>query len=304
MVGFHWPKRDERGGLRLTGLQDGSRLEPPPPATREPMLALVESEQSLSGLDWRTGESQWRCEGPGRVAVLTRDGDAWLPLLLFHVEKPEATIYRQAVPLGPDGRYALPQPSLATFGPSPEDNWQAFPLPWEAPGRKRLNQAVLPALGCLALLVLSAFRQSRPKTILLVACLLIVPAAVGGLELMDHRLAPEQRFDWKGWYWLWPYALSLPGRLPLILPLLMLLGVCLVWRLHRRPWVLTGLAACLALIWLFGQDPADANWNLLWALRIPGGLWIASPMPWMIAVSLWTRRREPRKAKAIEGVTR
>jgi hypothetical protein len=149
--------------------------------------------------------------------------------LAFHTSKPESTICRQALPVGPDGKYRLP--AARFIEPAAEDVGSIVPLPWVNRARQRLPQAILPALLCLVFLAYLVRKRKRLGIALLV-CMLVIPMVVVGLWLAQDFKFEEQRYTWKDWYLIWPYVLSAGGEwTPKVL--LACLVAWLIWRVGR-----------------------------------------------------------------------
>src|SRR5262249_8606475 len=140
---------------------------------------------NVTGLDAATGAVRWRCEGPGRVAALVPGvNPSGLSDIWFHTLKPEHTVCRQALPVGPDGRYGSPLLSSVEYGPPPEDPWAVVPLPWAEPAQRRWPQALLSAAVAAGLVLCFARLGKRRVALRLLACLLLVPLLLAGPELL------------------------------------------------------------------------------------------------------------------------
>jgi outer membrane protein assembly factor BamB len=134
---------------RKLGQSPGSAGEPAgDQRPSAPTLVVMNAPGIVYGLDSRTGQTLWRCSGPGRAIGLSPDdnpGD--LPSVWYHTFKPEGTtICRVALPVDSNGKYIQPPATPVAFGPPPVDNWVVRPLPWENQARKRLSYALLPGL--------------------------------------------------------------------------------------------------------------------------------------------------------------
>jgi tRNA A-37 threonylcarbamoyl transferase component Bud32 len=184
--------------------------------------------------------------GSGRkIAILppvTPDGP---PSVVCHLDRPPATVCRQIEIV--DGRRLAPLPD---FGPQSADGRLIIPLPWAPLGHQRLTQAAGLALAALGLVMVFALAKRRRTAGWLLVLLVGVPLLVGIILLFQQRALAEERYDWGGWYWLWPYALSgLRG-----------------WELLRNPlvWMLAWtVLLVLRRLWAKGTHPG--------AGRVPSG---------------------------------
>jgi hypothetical protein len=217
---WEWPLTDDLGGI----------LDIQPAGQEHPAVVVVRSNNVAYGLDGPTGRLRWRCDGPGRPAALLPGGDSGgLPSIQFHVSKPEITIYRQAVPVGPDGKYRPPVPAPLAYDSPTADPWEIISLPWEYQGRHRMMQALVPGLACLGLLVYFALQRKWRITIGLLMCFFVIPPVIAGFELRANHKFAEQHYAWGGWYWLWPYLLGAPLGLTLLKSPLLWMLAWLVW---------------------------------------------------------------------------
>jgi hypothetical protein len=194
---WQWPLPGGRGEI----------LDIHPAGKAHPAVVVVRSGNTAYGLDGRTGRLRWRCDGPGRpVASLAGDNADGLPLIWFHTAKPESTICRQALLVGPDNKYRFPTPA---FIDTPADDvGLIIPLPWINGAKQRAGHAILPAMVCLVLLAFLAWKRRWRKTIALLVFLTVIPIAVAMHHVAFDSKLEEQRYSWTGWYWIWPYVLS------------------------------------------------------------------------------------------------
>src|SRR5262249_51489533 len=121
------------------------------------VFVAVRTPGTVFGLDSPTGKSAWRGDGPGRLMALSAGSEPGdLPTALYHSTKENTTACRQAWPFvlpaeGAPGQYTPPAAAPIVYPPPPDDPWLTVPLPWEHRARKRLGEALLPALACLIL---------------------------------------------------------------------------------------------------------------------------------------------------------
>jgi hypothetical protein len=264
---------------------------------------LMPWESRVEGLEPSTGKVCWRCAGPGRAAVLAPGDDSnELPQVWFHTAQPTSTIYRRALPVLPSGRYGPLALTPVAYGSDPGDRWLVVPLPWVNPARQRLAQAVLPGVACLGLLGYFALRRRRAILIGLAACAVAVPLVVAALELRnwENRISHEQDFAWGGWYWIWPYALSVPAEYSVPV----LVAVVVVGLLFCLPlkWRLIGFGVLVffpALYFFASSGPMDARPWWEQSVRVPGGLTFKSPLWWMLVWLFWVFRPVLGKANAL-----
>jgi hypothetical protein len=82
------------------------------------------------------------------------------------------------------------------------------PLPWEYHGQHLADKAILPALLCVGLLGFFGWRGRWITFMVMVLVFLAVPAAVALIQWDQSAkaLAPEQHYNWSGWYWIVPYT--------------------------------------------------------------------------------------------------
>jgi outer membrane protein assembly factor BamB len=265
---WEWPLTGSAGGV----------LDVQPACKGRPAVVAVWSGSTVYGLDGATGKPRWRCDGPcNPTALAPGAGAGGMPGIVFHVAAPESTVCRQALPVLPDSSsYGQPVTAPPIDYPRDEERWSVIPLPWEAQARQKGGRALLVGLACLALLVYAVRKRSRRVVISLLVCLLAVPLVAGAFALQGDSAFPEQHYAWGGWYWLWPFALSAPGDM-----VLLILGVLFCWlnagRLRR--WLLFGLLTCLLalLIWLQVAPGPSLRDGLTWK----------SPLVWMAALLLW-----------------
>jgi serine/threonine protein kinase/outer membrane protein assembly factor BamB len=275
---WEWPLPDGVGDI-LDVLPAGQEL---------PAVVVVRSGGRVYGLDGRSGRLRWRCEGPGQpVAVLPGHQGSGLPAIVFHETKPESTVCRQALPVGPDGKYGQPTPTRVEHMSSPDDRWTLIPLPWEQEARQKVVRGVLMGLPCLLLPAYFALRRKRRIALTLLACLFLMPLGVALIELKAYPILPEQRHAWSGWYWLWPYTLSAPGD---SWPLALGVVCCLWWMTGAHKRVAFGLFCLLYLGWIT-------------SLSFPDGFSLKSPLVWMVAGLFWVQAGRKRKSGEQTGPT-
>jgi tRNA A-37 threonylcarbamoyl transferase component Bud32/outer membrane protein assembly factor BamB len=252
------------------------------------------SGSTVYGLDGATGQPRWRCDGPGQAAALLPAGaKGEMPGILFHIATPESTVCRQAVPVGPDGKYLEPAttPIDSTAG---EEQWKEVPLPWEWAARQHLGRAALLGLACMALLGYAAWKRTRPLVLAMLACLFLVPLVPAIMAVWSDEPLPDQRHGWGGWYLLWPFALSAPADAG---PLVMI-AVAIIWclrgvlhrswqgaRQRRRLALMLGLIAVVT--WLSYRPGRGIILEQFSVSNLPDGVTWKSPLIWMIALLIW-----------------
>jgi hypothetical protein len=146
----------------------------------------------------------------------------------------EVTYCRRALPAGEPA-----QP--LTFDFSGIDPRLSVPLPWVEPARDGWQQAL--GWGLVYLVALTAFAITRRwrAAVWLLLCLVLLPAVLMPWQFDGgHHLLAEECRDWSGWYWFWPFRLSLWGGDAWVTNLLFGTAVwvvlVIVWRRRRaRP---------------------------------------------------------------------
>jgi outer membrane protein assembly factor BamB/tRNA A-37 threonylcarbamoyl transferase component Bud32 len=296
---FSWPRRNSGHDETLGFQRAPLLLRPVRPAMFDVVVCsarLAPSDSRIEGLDPVTGQARWRCEAPGQGVVLLPSGQPGEPpKVWFHTLQPASTVRRQALSVDANGRYGSPAPAPVVYGPDPGDPWTLVPLPWINPARLRLPGALLPGMACLALLSYFAlWRRRRTITIGLLVCAVAVPVVVAAFELhsWENWIAPEQRHAWGGWYWIWPYVLSVPADYAVVVPLAVvvvavLLCLPLKWRL-----IGLGLLAILPSLYVFLSSSGPGQGRPWWeyTLKVPGGLTSQSPLVWMLVWLYWIGR--------------
>jgi hypothetical protein len=84
------------------------------------------------------------------------------------------------------------------------------PLPWAGRSAESLAYAWAACLAALGLVLYLVLLRKRAAAVGLLVCLLLVPLAVGTMELLGHPKHAEQSYAWDAWYLLWPHALTVP----------------------------------------------------------------------------------------------
>jgi hypothetical protein len=196
---------------RLPG-QHSEILEILPAGPKQVAGVVVKSdEQTLYGLDGLTGKPRWRCGGPGRpVAVLPGADTEELPTVLFQMSGPDVTICLQTLPTDENGSYRrLPEKSEGCNPPGEGRRW-VVPLPWEHAARPGLSQVLWPSLACFWILLGFMLARRWGMVVGLLACLILVPCAVGFHEIhaSASQCYEDVSFAQAGWFRLWPYTLT------------------------------------------------------------------------------------------------
>jgi outer membrane protein assembly factor BamB len=152
-----------RGGLKdwwnwKLPAQDGSLVRIDPGRHGQPATVVVASGGSLYGLDGSTGHPRWRCDGAHTSdALLTMSTSEQPPRVLsvgLRGGPVEAGICRQALAVGPDGKYLPPEPAKQPDGhPPPADPRLARPLPWRSLATVPDNDVIKKGVFGLALLL-------------------------------------------------------------------------------------------------------------------------------------------------------
>jgi outer membrane protein assembly factor BamB len=271
--------------------QDWSLLRIEPAQHGQPATVVVASGGSVYGLDGTTGHPRWRCEGVHSTDELVPPNDPLAQLRPWHqgvVRRPAAllpandsqalprvmfggpmdssastVICRQALAIGPDGKYLLPEPwQRPDDHPSPDDPRLARPLPWRSlaivPDNIMWGVRGLALLFGVLILPVWLFRWARRRRSWRLA---LLPALWLGMLSLWGYLAYGINALFLGW----PY---LVGAIVLGGPPLVLLGF-LVRSAIRRRWrtvaLLLGCAVLATLIaagvWLGidarNMDPAE-----------------------------------------------
>lgn len=224
---FEWPETrhtEDALGWQASSRETGN-------GSHDLTPVVVGPDHTAYGLDGSTGRLRWRCDGPGRLAVLVPGIDpGGLPSAMFHVFNPESTVCRQALPADPDGKYShlVPTPIVQD-----SDSWKIVPLPWVNPARQRLRQAAL--MGAL-LLGLFAYFGWRRQWLAVLYMVLSFSLIVIGMPIHmlfrenQYALSPEQHYAWGGWYWILPFVMdTLTG--------LVIVGPPLCWMVVRIGWL-------------------------------------------------------------------
>jgi hypothetical protein len=260
--------------------------------TKSPATVVIRSGGTVYGVDGPTGRVRWRCEGPGRAVGLAA-GRGDLPSILFRdPAKATETICRQALPVGPEGKYGSVAATPITPVAMTPDPWEILPLPWAHQGREHAGAALVPLLLCAGLVLFFVFRRRWGIALGLLLCMILVPLVAGSLDLTDREIRPaaEQRYDPHGWLWLLPCVLSASGSIRL--GVLLLVGLVSVLPFLSWKWRLAalGLLLCGPLMWWlssYGPGEQEPWWLIMWdhPVAVPRGLTLKSPLPWMLAIS-------------------
>jgi outer membrane protein assembly factor BamB len=206
---------------RLLPSAPGEMIEVRPGKVEQPPTAVVRGGTTIYGLDGRTGQVRWRCDGPGTFAgLLASAGPAGLPRVVYHeaTDGPSEanTVCRLALKTTPAGEYLSPTGAPREYDVSPDPRL-VRDLPWVGGGEFFLWQMRL-------IWVLLSFT-------------LVGVLAAGSLEKAAGT-TPQARRGFR-----WSYG-------PMIAAIAVLVSLASVYpEDHDRPLSM-GLALLLALPWL------------------------------------------------------
>ncbi len=234
---WQWPLPDPVAGI----------LDVVPGSSNQPGIVFMQAKGIVYGLDGATGKLRWKCHGPGHaVAVTWRasgvlkdsktpdvDADA-PPEIWFQQLDPAMTVCRQALPVDKAGKYTTGQTTPVQYDLPLPDLWKVLPLPWAHAGRQHLVVGLL--LAAIALLPILYFAWKRQWWMLLamLACFVLIPLAVGAMEIHQRRKLPDMDYDWSGWPLLWPHTFFTPLGWALLRSPLLWMGVLVIWLRMRR----------------------------------------------------------------------